>query len=472
VNILSGDALRTYNGLGINPLELACGCAVKVDLDSVIYPAMRELRSKLSAKNFEISARKDAEIVEAKEDVQIHRRFYTLGENTNVDSEDVKKISPTTCVALIQVYQRYASDPERFKELVEPVYRKISESGTKLRLGKAHSIITTTPDESVAIFDFIVTKGKFADKFLAINNDTVNIIDPTISMEDERQIAGAISNALNDLFVLGIYEEIQIAPLLGVSDGKVRVKMMEQIIKFSRENNFKMLEVPQIDSKRLLMGSTVLGCTEKHPPIEADLVKPGMVIAVTRPFGELAPITVYASSLLDPSIISEMESKGISQKDLLKAKDKALEIIAKPNLKAAKIVSKRLPYIRQNFKEDEHILLTSDVSGPGVYIFYEVAERSKACIQLSQIPLLFPEICEFATSNFIMPNSTAGTNGAFCIVMSKSITEDVIRDLRRAGYDPRIVGEVVDIGKAKVRLPKEALKYVANLKHPLLKMGE
>lgn len=468
---MESDVFEKYNNVGVNPLELACGCAVKVDLYDVVYPAIGELRNKFRGSGLEFSPRNDAEIVRAKEIIEIHRRIYALGDKANVDPEDVRRIDPVTCVALFQVFQQYANDHSRFMKLVEPVYSGIVESGVRFRFGKGHSIITTSPYESIAIFDFISLKGRDLDKFLVVNNDTINIIDPTAGIDDRRQVIGAICNALNDLFVLGVCDEIQIAPLIGFSESDVRKNILEHAKEFIKENNFRLLEVPQYNSSRLFLGATVLGTSEKQPPVRGEFVEAGMKVIVTRSFGELSPITVYVSSIINDEIRSEVERFGISLDELKKEKDRAVGLISSPNLKAAKVINKYLPKIGERFKE-EHIPLASDISGPGIYIFAEMAEKANASIEIDEIPLLSPEISEYANRTFLMTNSTAGTNGAFCLITPDSICDDVIDDLKKVGYSPHIIGSVKGKGEAKVKMPKELLKYVRNINHPILEVND
>jgi len=458
------EEIKRYDDLGINLFELPLGCSVKVDLDSVVYPTLDVLKPRLRNQGFEVSSRKDAEIIEAKENFEVYRKFYKLGKNTDVNPEEIAKISPTVCTVVIQAYQRYASKSETFKALIEPVYKKISESGVKVKLGKGHSIITTFQDESTAIFDFIVTKGKNTNKFLAINNDTINIVDPTLSPEDPRQVSGALSNALNDLFVVGVHEEIQIAPLIGAPNEQVKEKILKEVEKFSQRYNFKVINVPQLFSKKIILGATVFGITDKQPPLREDLVRPRMNIVVSRPFGELAPITAFVSSLLDNAVAHDLEEEGITLSDLKKAKDEAVNLISSPNIEVAKVVSEYLPSIEHKFNEDEHILLTTDVTGPGLYVFYELAVRARVTIELTCIPLLFPKISEFVTREFLMPNSTAGTNGAFAIIVSEKLVENVVNDLKLVGCKPEVVGKVSEVGKPKLIVPFEVAKYIADPK--------
>ncbi|MEM3946801.1 MAG: selenide, water dikinase, partial [Metallosphaera sp.] len=48
------DNLNKYKKMGINPLSLATGCAVKVDLIDTVYPALEKLKEKLLANNIEV----------------------------------------------------------------------------------------------------------------------------------------------------------------------------------------------------------------------------------------------------------------------------------------------------------------------------------------------------------------------------------------------------------------------------------
>lgn len=69
MNILSIDfdilfeRVSEYKRLGLNPLALATGCAVKVDLVRVVYPALRDLREELEREGLEIAPREDADII-------------------------------------------------------------------------------------------------------------------------------------------------------------------------------------------------------------------------------------------------------------------------------------------------------------------------------------------------------------------------------------------------------------------------
>ncbi|MEB3798695.1 MAG: hypothetical protein G5Z42_07795 [Caldisphaeraceae archaeon] len=87
-------------------------------------------------------------------------------------------------------------------------------------------------------------------------------------------------------------------------------------------------------------------------------------------------------------------------------------------------------------------------------------EAYKLHIKVYDFPLLFPEISQFATESFLMPNATAGTNGSFVIVAPEEIHEEIMKELSLKGYEPKVIGEVLEKGKAMVEAPRSVAKYV------------
>ena len=457
------ERVKYYKKLGVNPLSLATGCAVKVDLDRVVYPALRELRPKLERMGLRIAPREDADIFpRPAEGVEVHRRIYSLGPQTNVDPRDVARIGPSRAITVIQVYQRYANEPERFASLIGPVYEKLAEAGVPIHLGKGHSIATPFEEDQFALFDFLTPQGRPAEGFTAANNDTMHIIDPTEEPGDYRQVAGALSNTLNDLFVLGVHENLRLALVINAPLEELVEKMVRNAEEFASKLGAEIVDVPQPTRGRLLIGATAIGDTHKHPPTFYDKARPGMKLVATRPFGELAPINVYISAVIDESVVEELEESGITVEELERLKDDAVNRIATPNIGAARVISRYLPEAGEPYDPDQHVAATTDVTGPGIYVVYELAQQMNARIRLHDIPVLYPELSEYATSTYIIPNATAGTNGAFIAVVPETVVDDFVRDLRAAGLQPVVFGGVVEIGEPVVEAPAKLGRYVAD----------
>ncbi|AFZ70538.1 selenophosphate synthase [Caldisphaera lagunensis DSM 15908] len=448
--------LSYYRNLGADPLSLATGCAVKVDLLKVVYPAMEKIRPYLLSKNLRIAEREDADIFYADpESVEIKRKVLPLGENVDIDYKFDKEIR---AIILIQVYQLSANEPEKFIKKVLPAYESICNCAPLINLGKGHSIVTPFREDEFMLADLIsYDKG---DKLVAANNDTMHIIDPTSLPSDYRQVSGSLSNSLNDLFVVGAYNNLKIAPVLNAPSDELREELYKNAKRFANEVGAKLLDIEQPKRGRLLLGATVLSSSNKKPPTFHDKADKGMKIITTRPLGELSPITTYLSTAIDESIIDELENKGIDIDQLEKIKEKAVNIISSPNKAMAEVIAKYLPDLNEEFSKEKHIVSATDVTGPGILVVWEQSKLTNTHIKLFDFPLLFPEISEFATENFLMPNATAGTNGGFIIIAPEEIHEDLIKDLKYKGYDPYIIGEIVEKGKQQVDAPKKIKKYI------------
>ncbi|MHA1506020.1 MAG: hypothetical protein ACTSR0_02370 [Candidatus Asgardarchaeia archaeon] len=102
--------LEYYKNLGINLFGLACGCAVKVDLKDVVYPALEKIKPELEKVGIILSSREGADIFERTEKVRVFRKIYNL----NVPEIDNLDFIPDRAIAVFSVEQRNSSDPETF----------------------------------------------------------------------------------------------------------------------------------------------------------------------------------------------------------------------------------------------------------------------------------------------------------------------------------------------------------------------
>lgn len=464
-----------YRELGVNPLALATGCAVKVDLVRVVYPALKQIKPRLQGEGLQIAPREDADIFPGRERVELRRRIYQLGQETDVDPEDLRRIAPERAITVIQVYQRYADEPERFASLILPVYEAIARSGVRLHLGKGHSITTPFQEDQFALFDYLKPAGPRTGGYTAANNDTMHIIDPTDEPGGFRQVAGALSNTFNDLFVLGFHQGLRLAPVLNAPTEELRERLWRNTEEFARRLSAELIAVEQPQRGRLLMGATVLAESDRAPPTFYGQGRPGLKLVATRPFGELAPINIYVSSVIDETVIEDLEAEaGIGLQELERLKEDAVNRISTPNIDAAQVIYEYLPSSPAEFRDGEHIVATTDVTGPGIYVVRELAEQLNATIRLWRIPLLYPDLAEFATRAYVIPNATAGTNGAFIAVVPETVVEGFVADLKARGLQPQVFGEVTGIGEARVIAPKELRRYVADgrlLAHFVLEDG-
>ncbi len=446
-----------YRSLGADPLSLSAGCSVKVDLTRVVYPAMKLLRPILTQYNIEVAEREDADVfLGDPEELEVRRALLPLHRESD---PGFRMRGAARAAVLIQAHHLSSSEPTRFASALEPAYRSLARAAPRVRIGKGHSIITPFKEDEFMLADLVSAEGRERVS-IAINNDTMHIIDPSGDVLDPRQVAGAIGNAMNDVFVIGITENLRVLPVINAPSEELRDALERKAADFVKSVGGEVIETGLTGRGRLLMGATVVAISDRQPAQFYNQVKPGMKLVATRPFGELAPITLYMVGIIDETLFDELEQEGISFKELERMKDQAVDIISRPNRAAGEVIARHLPHVGERYDPDEHVAATTDVTGPGIYVVYELAELANASIRLYDFPLLFPEASRLAARHFAMPNATAGTNGGFIIIAPESVSEDMVKELRAVGYSPSIIGEVMGKGRPSVTCDVDMRQYI------------
>jgi len=460
------DRVARYREMGMDPLRWVAGCAVKVDLTTVVYPALRRLRPTLKALGVTIGQREDADIFPlGKEEPMMTRRIYDP-KKPSVDANDLKRINPQRAISLVQIYQRNAENEKTFGDFLLSIYNEIGRSGIKFFVGKGHSIITAYPDAEFTLFDFISHTEGSAEGWTLANNDTIQVIDPTLDPGSAEQTEVGVCNSLNDLITLGCYENLRLLPVIDAPNEEIARKVYDHMKAFASRNGIKIVDAESPNKKKLLIGATFVGDMRKEPPTHGENLEEGMKILVSRPLGDLALINTYLSALADEAYLKALEEQGSSLEEVQKAKDQVIATMRQPNLTIGKIINQYLPEYWEAFDASEHIVSTGDVSGPGILIFQELAEKAKVDMALNEIPLRFPKFVKFATEHFLMDNATAGTNGAIAMVARENIINEVASKIRKEGYEPKVIGTVLGKGEGVLRVGEEVRKMIAS--QPLL----
>ena len=86
------DNVSKYREMGMDPLRWVAGCAVKVDLNSVVYPTLHNLKPNLKKMGISLGARVDADIFPLVGDGPVVTRRIYDPFSTNIDTDDLKKL--------------------------------------------------------------------------------------------------------------------------------------------------------------------------------------------------------------------------------------------------------------------------------------------------------------------------------------------------------------------------------------------
>lgn len=439
---------------GLNLHKLACGCAVKIDLRRVVYPALRRIRPELERLGARLAEREDADIFPLTEGFAFERKVFPL------DPDAIEPLAPgrgPRAVTVSAVYRAFR--PEALAERWLAVYRALLSEGAKLHVGKGHTIEAYSPDDEFIHFDLYEPLGARQKGFRVANNDTIQLIDPSRPLDAPEQMEVALSNALNDLFALGAVEDVRIVPFYAAPDRALAEKTLQNAKTFAERYGFRLEPQEPVSDSTLLLGATVLGATSRRTPTFYRELREGDLLVVHRPFGDLAPINVLIEALeLGDEALADA---AFTLNDVREAVEERIAVMRRPNLDVGQVLQRFCPEWEEPFDARKHIKATADLSGPGIDVFRELAELSGRDIVLERIPLAHPELVRWASQNFLLPNGTAGTNGALAVVAAPPVIERVAAELEALGHRPQIIGRVGAPG-GQLTVPPEAREVIAD----------
>lgn len=415
---------------GQKPKEFVClGCAAKVELVSTVYPALTELAGWLKNNTkIKLQPRDDAYLFTTGGTYEVKRSKYSVKDliegKTDVVTRDIKEDSPNGIVMLANFLPMPTK--EKLYNTMLSFYKAAAKADHPFTVGKGHTIqIAKTPDEEYVVVDYIKSSG---NKLNAVaNNDTISNIDPNLKYSSWIAVYVSLNNALNDLFLCGVYKNIKIFPTFDARDPDDLPSIKRALSEYKKQFGFDIEFTEPLGFRTKSMGATVFGTTDREIPINQNLYE-GQVLIATRPVGDLAPLTEY---LIRQTLDEETS-------DLEELRLKVLSLMLTPNVEAAKIIESHLPFKGEKFNPDVHITCCRDMSGPGILAFEELAQDSMCDIYLHDV-----KVHDELIGNVDMPNPTSGTNGAIIIACSEKLSGQVVKELTAAGYNPWIAGKVL-----------------------------
>lgn len=434
--------------------RLACGCAVKIDLRRVVYPALRKIRPELERLGVRLAEREDADIFPRTSGFSFERKIFPF------DPAHIEPLPPDAeprAVTVSSVYR--VLDPNALADRWLTAYRALLREGAKLHVGKGHTIEAYSPDDEFVHFDFYRPEGEPRPGWRVANNDTIQLIDPTRDLAAPEQTEVALCNALNDLFALGAVEEIAVYPFTAAPTASLAERIAQNVQAFCERYGFAHVPQEPISEKTLLIGATVFGASSRQLPTFYRELRQGDLILVHRPFGDLASINV----LIESRVMGDgyLDDAGFTLEDVREAVDERVAVMRRPNHDVGRVIRAFCPEPDEPFEERRHIKATGDLSGPGIDVFRELAELAGRDVILERIPLAREALVRWASRNFLLPNGTAGTNGAITIVAAPVVVERVAAELEKLGHKPEIIGRIGGSG-GTLTVPPEMKRYIAD----------
>lgn len=416
---------------GQKPPDLVClGCAAKADLVRVVYPALARLRRDLRGRTpLKFQPRDDVYVFETDGRVRVDRRTYGVGDllaGKAPVADDVRRIAPQGLILLASLTA--LPKEEDFYRAMRSFLEAASAANVPFTVGKGHTVqISKTPEQRFVLADFL----SFGPGTLygVANNDTISHIDPNLAHASWITVFVALNNALNDLFLNGVWRGIEVHPTYDSRDPADGPRIRDAFRRFA--DRFGALDLRISDRDPIgygvkAIGATLVGTSDRELPLNANLEE-GQVILATRPIGDLAPLTEF--------LIRQASGEDTSGVEALRRR--VLREMLVPNVEAAKVISAYLPPKGSPLDAGRHVTAARDMSGPGILALEELSEDSGVDIYLHDVVFH-----EDALAEVPMDNVTSGTNGAILLAAAEGLHARVAADLRSAGYRPWVAGAV------------------------------
>lgn len=403
----------------------------------------------------QLADREDADVFPRSQGISLDRRIYPFDPDRVAPLGDAE-LRGVTVSSLYRVHS-HESLADRWLRS----YRALLREGGKLYVGKGHTIEAYSPNDEFIHFDLYAPTGPSAPGRWVANNDTIQLIDPTRHLSAPEQTEVAIANALNDLFCLGAVEDVRVYPFYAAPSRTMAERIAHNVQAFCDRHGFTHVPQEPVSENTLLMGATAIGATSRQTPTFYRDISPGDLILVHRPFGDLAPINVLIESLVleDAGMNGNLPQHGIE--DVVQER---VETMRQPNLRIGQLIQRFAPDVGEPLNPSRHIKATVDLSGPGIDVFRELAEICGRDVALEQIPLANGDLVRWATQNFLLPNGTAGTNGAIALIASPEVIDSAAAELESFGYQPEVIGQIQESSGSGGTLivPPEAKNYISD----------
>lgn len=406
-----------------------CGCGVKLDLRDVVYPALHDNGDTFG---FGLGRRVDAAV--RKGAFAGWKRFVMplddLLKGKDAFEKVAKEMAEFGCDSVVELFstaRNYFADPQgtrrEFARAVRAktrLLKKVEEllGGKSLDFGKGHSI---RAGGDRVLFDAVRIDSS-AEGYTLLNNDTIITADSLLRHYSVISVFTALNNALNDLYLHGVTEELTLHPVYdGTPEEVRRIKdALSAYVQFYQERD---VNVKVDDSGPLGAGMSVIGATVSgrafHEPPQLGGLQSGQRLLVTRFLGDLSFLSLNRSQYFTPHRSEELNSVRLE----------VLQRMATPNYLAAKTLQKYLPRLGEKFDPARHVTFASDISGPGLSVLGEAAEASGVDVVIEDLRFI-----DERSLKHYRKDHTTSTNGPLVFAAEETVLASLERDLKSIGY--------------------------------------
>lgn len=408
-----------------------CGCGIKLDLQDVVYPALREIREEKSLTGF--GSRVDAH-VSTGSFLGFQRFLVKHADLAKKKTEIAQAMAAFGGHSVIELFTTATDYFQNRRELQKEFRRLLREKRDLLEMasvdfGKGHSI---RAGGDALVFD-VLKYDRTGSGYTVANNDTIVTADSMLKHHSPISVFTSLNNALNDLFLMGVNQDLVLHPVYDGTPAEVQA-IQEGLRAYAKFYADRGASITIQDQGPLGLGIDVIGATvvgRAHHEIPGlSGLAPGHEILATRYLGDLSFLSMHRS----------LHFPYVAHDDLDMIRWKVLQKFMTPNYLIANVIRKYLPALGEQFDPHRHISYSSDISGPGLYVLEEAANASGVNVYIDAFRFI-----DERSLKYYRRNQTSSTNGPILLAAAPALLKKVEADLRALGlHEVWRVGKVLE----------------------------
>jgi selenophosphate synthase len=394
-----------------------CGCSVKLDLQDVVYPALRQVG---------LASRVDAHVHAGKiaESRRLVIPLKDLSAKADSWASAIAEFGAESVIELFSTSSDYFKERDKtraeFAKFMSEKSRILDLasrlSGKPLKFGKGHSI---RAGGDMLIFDLL--RYAPGSGYSLSNNDTIITADSLLRHDSPVTVFTALNNALNDLFLMGVTEELTVFPVYGGSAEQVR-NIQAALVAYQefykqRRAALHIQDSGPLENGLKIVGATVTGQARHELPGLSGL-QPGQILLATRSLGDLSVLAMHRELHFPLSEHPEMDQLRLE----------VLQRMTMPNFAIAGVLRKFLPNLGEQFDSSRHLTFSTDISGPGLSVLEEGARASGVDVYIENMQFI-----DERSLRFYRKNQTSSTNGPILLAARPQVAERLERELKLLG---------------------------------------
>ena len=380
---------------------------------------------------------------------ELTRRVFSLTEPAIDKEVEVKR-----ALMILRLQSGNSESPQILSALLQGFLKPFA---VKVAATCTAAVMTEHQDAQFAMMDYVALHRGDKVGYMPAVSAVTQTTDVTKEPDSDVHSSIAMTSAIETLNLLGcgVPSSFKIFPIYDGPSEELLDHIRSNLDAFTSRYNLAMEDYSSLKYGKLFYGATAMATTPKELPTRYESIEEGMDIFVTNSFGGLAPLGLMTLGLLDPDTIAKCERSGISPDSLAKAKDEAVKNLSEPHFALGKIVAKFLPDFGTTFDKNTHLTAVYPVGTRGVFALRDLSVRANTGLKVDTLPLKHEEISRFASTEYLMENSTASLNGCHILVAQRDVANLMMEELGKHNFIPQRIGMVLRKGAPGVTFDAE-----------------